>query len=221
MANSSFRAWAEKNKLTLNRSKCTSTGATIKQVIVLINHWCHKILLTVAQISLVVMLLTVFMNVVLRFCFNSGITWAEEIPRLLVILFSFLACAIGCRDHMHISVGILYNRFNESTKFGRGVRKFMDVLADVAVLVCGICLLYYGTLYIIRLRPGILPMTGWPTWLQYLPAPLAGFLMTFDQILFLTGIVDPKDLLYSEEEIDYAKIVKENEADMKAEGGKA
>ena len=221
MANSSFKKWAEKNKLTLNKSKCTSTGATIKQVIILINHWCHRILLTIAQISLVVMLITVFMNVVLRFCFNSGITWAEEIPRLLVILFSFLACAIGCRDHMHISVSILYNRFKDTSKFGHAVRRFMEILADVAVLLCGIGLLYYGTLYIIRLRPGVLPMTGWPTWLQYLPAPLAGFLMTFDQILFLTGIVDPKDLLYSEEEIDYAKLVKENEAAMKAEGGKA
>ena len=97
----------------------------------------------------------------------------------------------------------------------------MEILADVAVLLCGIGLLYYGTLYIVRLRPGVLPMTGWPTWLQYLPAPLAGFLMTFDQILFLTGIVDPTDLLSSEEEIDYAKLVKENEAAMKAEGGKA
>ena len=43
--------------------------------------------------------------------------------------------------------------------------------------------------------------------------------MTFDQILFLCGIVDPKDLLYSEEEIDYAKLVKENEAEAK-EGAK-
>ena len=41
--------------------------------------------------------------------------------------------------------------------------------------------------------------------------------MTFDQLLFLFGIVDPKDLLYSEEEVDYAKIVKENEAE--ATGG--
>ena len=220
VANSKLTAWAERNKLVLDRSKCTSAGATVKQCIILVNHWCHRILLTVAQISLCIMLLTVFMNVVLRFCFNSGITWAEEVPRLLVVLFSFLACAIGCRDHMHISVGILYNRFNPDTKLGHGVRKFMDVLADVAVLLCGIGIFYYGLMFTLRISrmPGTLPMTGWPTWLQYLPAPLCGFLMTFDQILFLTGIVDPKDLLYSEEEVDYAKLVKENE---EVEGGKA
>ena len=161
------------------------------------------------------MLITVFMNVVLRYCFNSGITWAEEVPRLLVTLFTFLACAIGCRDHMHISVGIVYNRFKEGGK----VRKVLDVLSDIAVLLCGIALFYYGIMYIVRLRPGTLPMTGWPTWLQYIPAPIAGFLITFDQILFLLHIVDPKDLLYSEAEVDYAKLVKENEAEAAANGG--
>ena len=215
MANSKIHDWAQRNKLLLNREKCTSTGATIKQGIILVNHWCHRIILFIAQISLVIMLVTVFMNVVLRYCFNSGITWAEEVPRLLVTLFTFLACAIGCRDHMHISVGLVYNRFKEGSK----ARKFLDVLSDIAVLLCGIALLYYGIMYIVRLRPGTLPMTGWPTWLQYIPAPIAGFLITFDQILFLLHIVDPKDLLYSEAEVDYAKLVKENEAEAAANGG--
>ena len=38
---------------------------------------------------------------------------------------------------------------------------------------------------------------------SYLPIPVAGFVMTFDSILFLTGIVKKDDLLYSEPEIDY------------------
>ena len=167
------------------------------------------------------MLMTVFMNVVLRFCFNSGIKWAEEVPGLLVTLFTFLACAIGCRDHMHITVGIFYNRFKEGGK----ARKAMDILSDIAVLLCGVALFYYGLTYIIKLRPGSMPMTpgsmpmtGWPTWLRYIPAPIGGFLMTFDQLLFLFGIVDRNDLLYSEAEVDYAKLVKENEAEA-AKGG--
>ena len=95
---------------------------------------------------------------------------------------------------MHISVGIIYNRFKEGGK----VRKALDVLSDIA--------------------PGSMPMTGWPTWLRYIPAPIGGFLMTFDQLLFLFGIVDRNDLLYSEAEVDYAKLVKENEAEA-AKGG--
>ncbi len=215
MSSFSFSNWLVKNKIVFNRANCTSAWGWIKEILLFVNHICHRIILTIAQISLVIMLITVFMNVVLRYCFNSGITWAEEVPRLLVTLFTFLACAIGCRDHMHISVGIVYNRFKEGGK----VRKVLDVLSDIAVLLCGIALLYYGIMYIVRLRPGTLPMTGWPTWLQYIPAPIAGFLITFDQILFLLHIVDPKDLLYSEAEVDYAKLVKENEAEAAANGG--
>ena len=160
------------------------------------------------------MLCTVFMNVVLRFCFNSGITWAEEIPRLLVTLFTFLACAIGVRDHMHISVTMVYSRFPKGGK----MRKFMDVLSDIATLICGIFLLYYGIMYIARLRPGSLPMTGWPTWLQYIPAPIGGFVMTFDSILFLCGILKPEDLLYSEPEVDYQELLKQQAAENAANG---
>ena len=171
MSNSSIYDWAKRNKLLLDKSKCTSAGETTKQCIILVNHWCHRLILFIAQLSLIIMLMTVFMNVVLRFCFNSGIKWAEEVPGLLVTLFTFLACAIGCRDHMHITVGIFYNRFKEGGK----ARKAMDILSDIAVLLCGVALFYYGLTYIIKLRPGSMPMTGWPTWLRYIPAPIGGF----------------------------------------------
>ena len=201
---SGFYGWAKKNKLVIDR-KDYPNGVPFKAYIILVNHWCHRIILTIAQLALVIMLCTVFMNVVLRFCFNSGIAWAEEVPRLLVMLFTFLACAIGVRDHMHISVDILYNRFPKGGK----MRKFMNFLANFATLICGILIFWYGLQFILRLRPGILPMTGWPTWLQYIPAPLGGFLMTFDSLLFLFHILDPDDLLYSEKEVDYQELVKQ------------
>ena len=94
----------------------------------------------------------------------------------------------------------------------------MDFLADFATLLCGFIIFYYGILFIMRLRPGTLPMTGWPTWIQYIPAPLGGFLMIFDSLLFLTGILDPDDLLYSEKEVDYQEMVKEQAAE-RAQGG--
>ena len=211
------RSWLLENKLAIDRSQYKNGKVPFTAYIVLVNHWCHKIILTIAQIAVVIMLCTVFMNVVLRFCFNSGITWAEEIPRLLVTLFTFLACAIGVRDHMHISVTILYNRFKKD-----GIaRKIMDILADLSTLVCGFLLLYYGAQYTIRMAgmPGVLPMTGWPTWIQYIPAPMGGFIMTFDSLLFLFHILDPDDLLYSEKEIDYQELVKEQQAELAAGKG--
>ena len=177
---SKLSKWALENKLIINKADYPN-GVPFKAYIILLNHWCHKVILTIAQIAVIIMLCTVFMNVVLRFCFNSGITWAEEIPRLLVVLFSFLACAIGVRDHMHISVTMVYNRFPKGGK----MRKFMDFLADFATLLCGFIIFY---------------------------------LMIFDSLLFLLHILDPDDLLYSEKEIDYQDLVKEQAAE-RAKGG--
>ena len=103
---------------------------------------------------------------------------------------------------------------------GGKMRKFMDILPDIATLACGIFLLVYGGSYVARLfnLPGTLPMTGLPTWVQYISAPFCGFIMAFDSILFLTRILKPEDLLYSEPEVDYQEILKQQAAEN-ANGG--
>lgn len=216
MANSKFHDWARRNQLTMDSVKGSNV---VTKSIILANHWCHRVVLLIAQLSMIVMLCTVFVNVILRFCFNSNIPWAEEVPGLLVTLFTFIACCIGVRDHLHISVTMVYNRF----KKGGMVRKVMDVMTDVATLACGIIFLVWGIKLIqsALLRPGMLPMTGWPTWLQYVPLPIGGFIMAFDSILFLLGILKWDDLLYSEPEVDYQEILKQQaEENIAVEGGK-
>ena len=197
-----FNEWLKENRLVKEQKG-------FKGTLILINHWAHKIICTISELAEVGMLVILFVTVVLRYCFNTGIGWAEEVPRLMVILFSFIACAVGVRDHMHISVTVIYSRIKSKT-----VKRVLDVFSDVCTLLCGIILLVYGYRYMHRLMgvTGTLPMTGWPTWIQYVPAPLAGILMTYDSILFLTGVISPDDLLYSEKEIDYVELIRERDS---------
>lgn len=161
-----------------------------------INHFIHRLLLLIAQASMIVMVIVVTYTVIARFVFNTGNSWAEELPRILVALFAFLACAMGVRDHLHVAVGVIYNRFPE----GSGGRKAMDVLTDVCVLVVGLLMLVYGYQLCVTLagRNGKMPMTQWPVWVQYISVPVAGFVMSFDSILFLTGIVKAEDKIFSD-----------------------
>ncbi len=209
MASSKFHDWAYKNRLTMDS---INGNNNVVKGLVLVNHWCHRVILVIAQISMIIMLCTVFVNVILRFVFNSIIPWAEEVPGRLVTLFTFIACAIGVRDHLHISVTMVYNRF----KKGGMARKIMDVLTDVSILICGIVFFVWGIKLIqgTLLRPGILPMTGWPTWIQYIPLPIGGFIMIFDSVLFLTRVLKWDDLLYSEPEVDYQEILKQQAAEQ-------
>lgn len=167
-----------------------------------LNTYTHKFFLLIAEVALAAMVIIVSMTVVMRYCFNTGISWAEEVPLLLVSLFAFLACAMGVRDHTHMAVTIVYNRL---TKGGKA-QKALDILTDVAILLCGLFMLYYGgerCLKMMRLT-GRLPMTGLRTWWQFLPIPLCGFLMTFDSILFLTGVIKPGETLFTAPDVDYS-----------------
>ncbi|MFA6891280.1 MAG: TRAP transporter small permease [Sphaerochaetaceae bacterium] len=201
-----FHEWAQAKNMVPDYEH--NQGHMFAEWLRVINHWAHFIMLIIAEVALASMIVIVFMTVLLRYVFNTGIGWAEEVPRLLVTLFAFLAMAFGVRDHIHISVNILY------AACGPKGKKFFDYLADASMLLCGIYFLYFGGKRVLTMMkfPGTLPMTGWPTWLQYVPIPLAGFLITFDCILFMTGVLDKGDLLYSEKEVDYVAIVKQREA---------
>ena len=177
----------------------------MKQLLRGLNTWTHRVSLAIAEVALVAMVLIVTMTVILRYCFNTGLSWAEEVPLLLVSLFAFLACAMGVRDHTHMAVTVLYSRF----KKGGSAQRALDILTDVCVLLCGLFMLWYGGQRCLKMMalPGKLPMTGLRTWWQFLPIPLGGFLMTFDSILFLTGVLSPRDTLFTEPDKDYAAEV--------------
>ena len=166
-----------------------------------IDRVIHKVLLVIAQVSLIAMVLILTYTVVLRYVFNTGVAWAEEVPRLLVTVFVFLACAMGVRDHLHICVNVIYNRFRKDGK----MRRALEVLGDVAVLACGLFMFISGGQRVIRMMSlsGVQPMTGLPNWVQYISVPIAGFIMVYDSILFLTGILPKGDHLFSEEDTDY------------------
>ncbi len=173
----------------------------ICQMLVKLDHFFHKLMLILSQLALVAMIVIVTMTVIMRYCFNTGLSWAEEVPRLLILVFAFAACAAGVRDHMHVAVTAVYNRY----PVGGKMRKFMDVLTDVASLLCGLFMLVAGWNRTAKLfsLTGVLPITGISVGWQYLPIPVAGAVMVFDSVLFLLGILDPDDLIYSEKEIDF------------------
>ena len=187
----------------------TESNHAFKTTLRTIDLWIHKILLWIASLALLAMVFIVSYTVFLRYVLNTGLAWAEEVPRIMVITFAFIAWAMGVRDHLHVSVSILYNAFPK----GGVVRKLIDCFVELCSLLCGLFLLYYGTQLVIKLMPlpGIMPVTGLPNWVKFLPAAVVGVPITFDSILFLTGVLKTDDLMFSEPEIDYVEQVRQDE----------
>ena len=58
-------------------------------------------------ITMIVMFVLVFINVMLRMIFNTGIDFAEELPRFAFIWMTFIGAIIGMHKHTHLGVDML------------------------------------------------------------------------------------------------------------------
>nr|WP_146811994.1 TRAP transporter small permease [Aneurinibacillus danicus] len=62
------------------------------------------------------MAILVFGNVVLRYAFNSGITWSEEMSRFLFVWMVFLGAIAALKDNMHLGMDIVINFLPKAAK---------------------------------------------------------------------------------------------------------
>lgn len=52
----------------------------------------------------------VFTNVVMRYCFNTGLTWSDEVSVNLFVWFIFLGAILAALDGRHLKVDIFTNQ---------------------------------------------------------------------------------------------------------------
>jgi len=179
-----------------------------------IDTFIHRVLLVIAQVALFGMIGIVVTTVFYRYVLNDGIIWAEELPRDLVALFAFLACAMGVRDHLHIGVGFVYNRF----KVGGTGRRILDVIYNLSTFACGAIMTFYGWNLCRQLWRFTMAATRLPRSIQYISMPIAGIIIMYDSLLFLFGVLKEDSLLYSEKEQEYEVIHVKREKKNKTRG---
>nr|WP_020960096.1 TRAP transporter small permease [Geobacillus genomosp. 3] len=78
--------------------------------------------------TLAFMCILVFGNVVLRYGFNSGITWSEEMSRFLFIWMTFFGAIGALKDNDHLGVDALVR------KLPVGAKRVVFVISNVIVL---------------------------------------------------------------------------------------
>lgn len=110
--------------------------------------------LLIAMLALMVIL--VFTNVVLRYAFNSGITFSEEVSRFLFIWVVFLGAVLTLRDNGHLGV------HSFTKKLPLAGKRACKLASDVATLAC--CgLATWGGWQLVRLEmANVAPISGIP-----------------------------------------------------------
>lgn len=61
-------------------------------------------------LALSIMVILIFSNVVLRYGFNTGLAWAEEVSRLMFVWMIFLGAILALRHHAHLGVEFMVEK---------------------------------------------------------------------------------------------------------------
>jgi TRAP-type C4-dicarboxylate transport system permease small subunit len=80
----------------------------------------------------------VLLNVVLRYGFNSGIAFSEEMSRYFFVWLTFIGAVLTFGEHGHIGVETLVRRF------GRSGRLACMAISNIIVLFCA-AVFFWGT----------------------------------------------------------------------------
>lgn len=107
------------------------------------------------------MCILVFGNVVLRYIFNSGITWSEEMSRFLFVWLVFLGAIVALKENMHLGVDIVINALS------RKVKKVVFIVSNLLVLYVLWLLLNGSWKMAVLNMDSKAPATGTPLGLVY------------------------------------------------------
>jgi TRAP-type C4-dicarboxylate transport system permease small subunit len=148
-------------------------------------------------IALSIMSIIVFGNVVLRYVFNSGITWSEELARYLFVWMVLLGSIMVLKDNGHLGVETFIRRLSKPLK------KAVYILSNLIVLYI-LFLIIEGSWKMTLLNArNYGPATGMPLSMIYGTGVVMGVSMAVITILNLyravSGKVDINELTRTQE----------------------
>ena len=133
--------------------------------------WTYKILMFICKLLLIGDIVITAWAVAGRYIpFISDPHWSEEIVLTLMVYMAVLSATLAIRRGAHIRMTAF------DSYLPKKVLLVSDILADIAVLVLGVVLVYYGIKFCnsplsLRGKYASLPLSKF--W-QYLPIPVAG-----------------------------------------------
>ncbi len=122
-------------------------------------------------IILAAMSILVFLNVVLRYGFNSSISVTEEVSRYMFVWLAFLGAVLAFSDQQHVKVTVL------TDKLSPVARNVLSIFTDAAMLFC--CYLITDGSWIqfnLNLN-NLAPISGLPQGVTYLASTICGVLI--------------------------------------------
>lgn len=129
----------------------------------------ESILGTVILILMLALVTLVFMQVVLRYVFSSGMVWAEELERFIFVWLMFLGIAMGIYKQRHIAITFVVEKIE---KYFKGVNILIHMITGAFFCV----LTWQGTMFVVENFSGTASVLPIGIGYIYSIIPLSGFL---------------------------------------------
>jgi TRAP-type transport system small permease protein len=126
-----------------------------------ISRYLENTLNIVMACALAIMVVLVFGNVVLRYFFNSGITWSEEMSRYLFVWLTFLGAIGAFKNNEHLGVDMVIKRLPNKMK------KVVLVISNLMMLFVLLLVLDGSWKMTLINMESTAPATGMPLALVY------------------------------------------------------
>lgn len=126
----------------------------------------------VACVSVIVMAVLVFVNVIARYVFGNSLAFSDEISCYLFILMSFMGTAVAARRKAHLGLSIVTDRLSASA-----AKKLNIVMYGISALFCLLIVIFGAQMVMSQYALGQETATmQWPEWMFGLFVPVgAGF----------------------------------------------
>lgn len=138
--------------------------------------------------SLIFTVCLIFIQVVMRYIFNSSLSWSEELARFIFIWQIWMGASIGLRDKKHIKVELISGLLKE-----RGLR-VLNIGANIIFLVFCIFLVINGTQLVSNLisRKSLSAAMRIPMYLVYISLPISAFVMALRTLGQIYEVIVPE-----------------------------
>jgi C4-dicarboxylate transporter DctQ subunit len=144
---------------------------------------------TVLVSILTAMMLVAVSQIVMREVFGSGLGWADELVRLMVLWLALVGSIAACRENRHIRIDALSQVLPDLA-----VNVFRVLVDIFAAVVCGIIAFQAWRYLQIEIEDGETVLGDIPAWIAHLVMPAAFALISYRFLVAAIGTTG--DLLF-------------------------
>ena len=130
----------------------------------------------------------VFLQVILRYVFNSSLNWVEELTRYLFVWLTWIGAAHAVRNDKHIRVTVLLD------KFGPTAKNWLEIIITLLCLVTFVIMTKTGFELISQMKEAVRYSSSlhFAMYYFYYAVPIGGLLMSLRYIQKLICVDIPK-----------------------------